>query len=469
MKRPKIVIIDDDTAIRNVLRESIKNPVKKETGIEFDVKEYSQCPENIDEITDANIYFIDFFLPGKKGDEIARELKEKGAQGERIMITGNLPEAIEQMSRLGKKSIFTAYSKDRADMLAAWYEVGGQELFPRLLSKPFETKKLIDIISDLRNKRRIQVPLSLGVIGLGRLGRETIERASDVSWINRIEVYSEFFNQNESKAYELYPKVIGAVATHKRLEGILESNPDVLFIATGTRSKITKREKMFAESAEKIFPVFKAVGRMEYLNPIINGSNPIEALVKLGHELGISPRQLIGQNVTDTLRTRRMLIEGPYLPERVDAYDIHLDVLGTHSQPLPIFSTATVRGKPLGDLTDYKKFREEFVKELTEIGKKIMIGAQTIGSYSDAPNAVMEMLEDLSNLAKRPRSCWSMYNNQTGFYVTSTPVDITYNGRPKIIPGKSPELDSWEKHELDNQNNQFNSQRSLVRKFLKSK
>lgn len=470
MKKPKVVIIDDDPLVRKTLKELFERRVRKETGIEYNIKTYEKCPEDVNEITDATLYLIDYFLPEKKGDEIAKTLMEKNAEGERVLITGNLPDAVQDMGELEKKGFFDKTSEDRAKTVEAWYNGGGTTLFPRLLTKPINSESLVSLVSKLRNERKIRAPLNIGIVGLGRFGREIIERATKGNWVSKINVHSDFFNLH-SKEYEEYSKVIGQITRHERLEELLESNPDVLFITKGVRSeRVIKRDKMFDESAKLLFPKLKIIRESKFKNPIIIGTNPVGPLIKLGQELGIDPRQLIGEGVTDTLRTRRLLAEGDYLPEKInDIYDIQINVLGTHAIPVPIFSTATIKGNPLVKIANYEEFRERFVQELRGIGKRIMKGANKIGSYSDAPDSAMEMAYDLATFSRTPRSCWMMYNDQTGFYVTNSPVEIEYNETPLIKQIKVEDLDSWEKNELRKQEKEFSIQRNKVRKFLKGK
>ncbi|MHA1703914.1 MAG: hypothetical protein ACTSWK_16785 [Promethearchaeota archaeon] len=469
MKKPEIVIIDDEPTARSFLKDAFKTIVRKETGIEFDVRAYDQCPKDIKEITNASILFIDYFLSGKNGQEIARELVESESQGERVMITGNPDEAIKKMVGSGKRAISRIFDTSiESKAIQAWQNFGGHELFPKIWGKPIDAKKLTDLVTELRDKQGIRIPLSLGVVGLGRLGRETVERASTAPWISQIGVFSEFLNDHPDE-YKMYPKIIGGdVTPHKRLEGLLESNPDILFIATGIRSEeIIPRNKMFEPTAERVYPILKTIRDSGYKNPIIIGSNPIEPLIKLAHDIGIDPRQLIGESVTDTLRTRRMLVEGSYLPKNgIRIYDIDIDVLGSHSRPVPIFSGATIKGKKI---ESYAEFREKFTRELRKMGGKIMRGARAIGSYSDAPNAVMEILWDFSTLSRRPRSCWSMYDFKTSYSVTNVPVDITYSDSPKLSIASPPELDDWERTELEKQERNSRTQRNSVEKFLRKK
>ena len=488
MKRPKIVIIDDEKTVASYIKEKIESTVIEETGIPFEVKTYSHCPEDISEITDASLFFIDFFMPQphKKGDEIARELKRLGAQGQRILITGSLPDVVEQLE-LGKKGFFERDSTDRAKALEAWYKVGGPELFPHLLTKPFESEDIQTVISNLRQNDGIMTPLNVGVVGLGKLGLGTLQELVKEPWISSVRAYTGFVNGSQ----EDYQKVLASldlpgeerakITTHSNLEELAQENPDVIVIATGEfntpyhqySDRTQLRERLFRKGLPKINQVLKAVKETNCQSLLAMESNPNGQFIHHAIEQEIDPTQLTSFS-PDTMRHVRTIYENlkrrhPELSEE----DINMMVEGDHMKGgTPVYEEATVKGQRLKVFEPRfvkRPFQTRLTKKSRDEGLNVMKSAVRYGhDYRGVPRKVKEGLREIAFLHASPR--YSIYAG-----LVSVPARFVYEADdgtfyPRVKPAHEDIKDFTEdQHVIRELKSDVKRIKREVRRWTKSK
>jgi malate/lactate dehydrogenase len=472
MKKPEVVIIDDSKTTIQAIANEIATNVKKLTNIGFKIKRYTSVPENIDKIKNANMYLIDYFLKGDMtGDDVARRLKEADSTGARVLITGKEHWNGDRGNGITGfvKELMGKNKSERRPFIEEQSHWIRENLFHDIVFKD-ETEEIGRSIDRLVKEGQITNPLRLGVVGLGRFGKETVKRAVEQPTISEVRIFSDYYLNNDPNAYKALNEVIGSDKIPdnppRRFEELLETRPDALFIASGLPFANTKtRYKLFMETAKKLYPYFEAISKSRYRNPIIMGPNPIEPLMRLAQETGICPFQLIGANVTDSVRARKLLAKGRYLPMDLREDSIKMDVLGSHQQPIPIFSGARIKEGRI-EQARYSEFRKRFTRRLRSMGKRVMKKAESIGSYGDAPQAVIEMLNDMAHMRRHPTSCWTIYDTKHGHYYTSVPVDIEYPSL-RMTSRELPELDEWERDQLEGQRNKnFRLQRRLAANFL---
>ena len=482
MEKPRVNIIDNSEAVQNSLKSDFEKRIKSATGIDWDVRIYNTCPDDIEELRGGHLNLIDYYLPdGLTGDVVARKMKDAGISGARVLLGGRESWSEQKKERSwyffgkgGSKPEESLSEEEAFKRGAEWIREG---LFQDIMIKPFKQDESSGVVQRLVKKDLIINPVSLGIVGLGRLGEAVMERSVEqpyVQSVKSVDVLSRYLYENDREKYYGYKEVINSdrlKGFHSSLEGLLETNPDILFIATGVRhnGKIPTRIEEFEQTAPKAYEIFNEIIKTCYDGMIVCASNPFEILMELGFRMGINNLKTVGMPVTDSVRTRKLLVKGlktrgPYLERKIEnPNDIQIDVIGSHEKPIPLFSTATVNETPITEYGDYTQFRDRFTMWLRGMGRRVMKGADRIGTYMDAPQAFMEMLSDIAHMRKRPKSCWTVYDyiNEDANYNRSIPVNAEYPSliiRPQHLHG----IDSWERRELKKQRyKNFKLQRRL--------
>ncbi len=316
---------------------------------------------------------------------------------------------------------------------------------------------------------------TLGVIGLGFLGLHCID--SDNKSLGRVDAYSPFYARSKEKRLQETYKNMGCVlgrynkedfVTHKTLDGVLKQSPNMLLIATSTQERpisFKSDAKEFLEQAEKIYPILQEIAR-NYQGLVIMGSTPVEYLLELARQTGIPVDQLIGNVANQTRGIQHSKFLADALGIRLQENKVQMDVLGAQKDPLFLFSSAKIDGKPL---PEYQHFRDKVTAKQArwarDCKKYTAEPFKSLGNM-EAIFGFHELTEDISNKRQRTRSCWSIYN---GDYFTAHPVKLDYTKQSiKVKAAEIPELDDWEKERAKKQKDKYSKrQLNLVKKFLK--
>ena len=453
MEKLKAVIIDGNDVSGEETKKAMDR-VSKNLGLGIDTKRYSK----LDDLERANLYIIEGVserYEGKgveKAEAIARKISKENPKSKRILIRKR-----------------QEYNPEMQEQRGLWNGIV-------LRNGEIDTKKLEQEVCRLREEGSFVAPIDMGIHGYGRFGREGLKSTLS-SPVRDIKLYSRHYIDHNPEGYR---KIKDAHSTDRikaqfTLDNLLESI-DVLFIATGLPfdPKRTRREE-FNGTARLIYPVLEKARDRDYQGLIIIGSNPTEDLLKLAQEMGIDPRQLVGESVTDSVRLRKLLAERFIHDPEITEKDINVRVLGSHQQSVPILSSATVHGRPITDYlnfpmkkySDFNDFRKGLTRILRRIRKKVMTGSKESGDfYSDAPRGFKEMIKDITCLKQVPRSCWSVYDSNNGYYFTNSVARIEYPSL-RVTPLKTYELDDLERKELEKQRDKNSrKQRKLVGDFL---
>ncbi len=465
MERPKIVIIDRDKEAGEKTKKEVEK-VSKRIGLEFETRKYSRLCD----LSKGHLYLIRSIPeirkeePIDKAEAIARRISEQNPKSRKILILGQ-----EEHEKTG-----SGESYETLESLQKREERVGK-LWDGVILKTkggLDIKKLEQNISKTREEGSFSTPINIGIMGYGRFGKGSLRKALSSSLVKEINLFSDHYSKKNPAGYKAikHTHLTDRINLHYNPESLVNTDSDLLFVATGLPFEaIGTREGLFRGTAEKVAPLFDAVVRENYKGLIIIGSNPIEPLLRLGQEMGIDPKQLVGESVTDTVRTRKLLSERYITDEEISEQEIPIYVLGTHQQPIPILSEIKKRS----DLdysqgySSFDEFRKGFIRILRRSGKRAMRGSEKSGDiYSDAPRGFMEMIKDITNLRRRAKSCWSVYDFNNGHYFTNSPVQLEYPSL-RVSPTKLLEIDDWEKQELEKQRNKnFKIQRKLAGRFL---
>ena len=150
MDRLKIIVCDDEVVQQRIIRALLE--------IQAELKFYAsgrECLLEKGELMDTDIFLLDIFMPELNGIDIARELKNMGAEGKIIFITGGndyITEAFEihAFSYIQKPVEYEKFAKVMHSVL-----------------KCLEKARYMDIVAD-REKRRIYLADIVYVETLGR-------------------------------------------------------------------------------------------------------------------------------------------------------------------------------------------------------------------------------------------------------------------------------------------------------------
>lgn len=157
MDRLKIIVCDDEVVQQRIIRALLEKYLK-ENEIQAELKFYAsgrECLLEKGELMDTDIFLLDIFMPELNGIDIARELKNMGAEGKIIFITGGndyITEAFEihAFSYIQKPVEYEKFAKVMHSVL-----------------KCLEKARYMDIVAD-REKRRIYLADIVYVETLGR-------------------------------------------------------------------------------------------------------------------------------------------------------------------------------------------------------------------------------------------------------------------------------------------------------------
>lgn len=96
-----IVIVEDDHNLRSLLEAYFKSTNQITQFVEAET-----CLANASQLSDADVFLIDFFLPEMNGIDLFRELRQIYPSKKMVLMTGHLsPEMAEEGLALGFDSL----------------------------------------------------------------------------------------------------------------------------------------------------------------------------------------------------------------------------------------------------------------------------------------------------------------------------------------------------------------------------
>ena len=133
----RIAICDDTKEDRDDLKQSLYR-LEQELGMEFDLVEY-ETPSSLLEYMLSNdfevydILFVDIYMPGFKGTDVVRLLREKGYDGHVVFVTTSTEFALESYSLQADGYLTKPYDYE-AFKAAIWRIIGVMEKLGRTIS-----------------------------------------------------------------------------------------------------------------------------------------------------------------------------------------------------------------------------------------------------------------------------------------------------------------------------------------------
>jgi len=449
MKQLKLVIIEDDSIVRELIVEALNKPRFFGEGFNIHAEGYEKMPP-LGKIKDAFLYILDKNIPfGKDGLKIAEELKDNGELGARIMMTGDSnPE-----TRLEDQMQAINYN-----LINKWIE------------KPIVPSRLKKLFLELRKERKFIQKVNVGIIGLGRFGKGLLTKLKDLPEVKDVNIFSNFAKENYSGILTLVGVLNQEkIKPHTSLESLVSAKPDILFLTTGQHlRKYTTREVLFSGALEKTTPIFRILREMNYSGLVCNVVNPVGPILQAAEFYGFDPQRLTGFS-PDTLRAKAEILKNiRKLSNKSFEDDIHLDVIGEHGKEIPLFGACLVNGKSLYKKYPYfRRLKRELIGSLRKAGLNTIKYAQEYGTdYEDAPNSLIDFVKDISHLQRNPSSCWYCYleNGVVGESKSAYlqwPVNVDYPDL-RVYRNDRFELKNLRKTELQEISRQITHQNQIV-------
>ncbi len=467
MRKPRAVIINETEDGKKQITELLNGIVKgggevqertsdgktenvkiKASGLDFDISsEEVQEPESLrsnSRLLGAQVYFIHEEKEDKTlAPRIAEALVERGAKSGMTLTTEGTTEEPYEVTRA-----------------QAGYKHFEGWLPKKETGKRFKISEVADKIDELRKTRKLVQPISIGIIGLGKLGRGCMVESSTSESISNVHVFSGFVQKGEGsyeeliRGQELPIRQAEKIIPHDNLEGIVGANPDVLVICTGKHKmnynvpnrQVLNRE-LFQTGLPKVIPVLEAIaGNNNFQGLIAMQSNPNGHLIKYvidpinpekGKDKGMGiPVQQITSFPPDSIRFAsevfRYLIENCPAAKVREIKGINLIAPGDHPSDggIPLYDEATVlldertgKTRPLLDM--FPELKDPQVQESVNT-KARSIGLTVVQTsekyerdYKGVPQRVIECLEDIS--------CFQQYSRYPIYSgLLTVPVQFVY-------------------------------------------
>ena len=205
MDRLKIIVCDDEVVQQRIIRALLEKYLK-ENEIQAELKFYAsgrECLLEKGELMDTDIFLLDIFMPELNGIDIARELKNMGAEGKIIFITGGndyITEAFEihAFSYIQKPVEYEKFAKVMHSVL-----------------KCLEKARYMDIIAD-REKRRIYLA---DIVYVETLGRRLLIHMKDEELETYLSVKSFMDEFGKSDFLQISRYVAGSIRRIQRNVG----------------------------------------------------------------------------------------------------------------------------------------------------------------------------------------------------------------------------------------------------------
>lgn len=477
MKPVRIATIDGDQSVLYFLKNTIEGKVAENLGIKINVETYQEPPENTSVLKGVSATFIDSNVGGISGKRIGEELKESGYGGKRVLMSSELKEYLGAVIKRG-------FLRNDIDVqkFNSWLNEQS-EVFSGFLSKPIPMKIIQGIISTFKKDSHLYSPQNPGIVGLGQLGKGTIDKLVAPSWVERIIVQSDYANgdvneiENALSPLDLTGEQRDKIVICSSFEKLLEENPDEIYFTTGEHnfpygdytSRYQLKRRLFRETMPKIDRFGEIILANGFKNPLIVQSNPQGEIMYVLKERGIEPYAISGFP-PDTVRFQSFLLDmlrinnPDFNPE-----DIELTVIGEHGKEIPLLTDCRVRTAPLTLI--YPEYHDPKVrKKSTRKGREkalemMKVAHITAFNYRGVPERNRECQERIAHLdSEMPYSIYSYDKKEDAFI--SVPTNVSYyplRFRPKT---QLEEL-TQDQYVLEEVRAQNNSQRRMAQAYLK--
>ena len=502
-KKPVAIVACEDAEEGERIVNSLNNKDSTEPRIDWKVK-LSQDRTNIGKGGQAYIATD----PDRDSSQykLARKMKKKAVPCARVLVTSK-EKLIDQYRTHTSwlRRVLTGRKVKKAPLLKRYFVDRGGERSPEKIDwgdfknwfrntssfhdivieddkHPLDSE-MGDAIEYARQGRKICQPLSIGVIGLGKLGRQAIHDLKAKPHIENVHAFSEFAKGNYEKL--IIPRIAFGKDErknfhfHDALEELVEANPDLIIVSTGEygvpyekyRRINTLTERLMKGSYPKVKKVLELLEEKKYNGCIFMESNPVGPLLQVAKRIGIDPSMLTSIS-PDLSRHKTLLLEilsgaKPWeyeeimkeiMPEMsatmakevkrksqrieygerkkdLQYSDINLRVIGEHGKEIPLLREAKVRCKPLVEVfpefNEYE-YRRAFTNEGRHIGLNLMQVAEDLGdNYGGTPDEIVEQIENFAFLGGTIPSAYSYFAGADCFI--GAPSIIEYPLRIKSV------------------------------------
>lgn len=432
MKRPVAVIASKNQK----LRENIANVCDNlDCGIDFEVKTYEDR-EKLGNLPGSQVYVATSLNPDSNQQVLARKLRDENVGCARILVT-TTKKLLEQHKRFQKASLisnYEAYQKEKKSEQVNWvdFKTWFRENYPTFhdIAIDGDSNPLQDevqaAIERIRQRKLIIVPLSIGIVGLGKLGRQLCYDLKSKPFAKEVHAFTNWV-KGDYDGSDIIPRLAFAenqrskFTFHQRLEGLVEAMPDVLIISTGEYGiaydgyhKIKDlTERLMQGAYPKVRTILQAIKDKDYNGTICMESNSTGALLQVAKRMGIDPSMLTSitpdMSRHKTLLLEKLLKKDPSLKYQ----DIDLIVIGEHGKEIPILREARVKGRLLTEVhPEFKDslYRDAFILEAREIGLKGVKASEKLGdNYGGIPEIIINNLESFAHFQRRIPSAYSYF------------------------------------------------------------
>jgi malate/lactate dehydrogenase/CheY-like chemotaxis protein len=443
MFKLRVAVLED----HDIFRNTVSNIIREKGHY---VEAFSSPPDlNSLREFDLALFDIDLGRGKETGIEFGKRVKEK---------LSNLPILIMTMHD-AQDYLFNYAVEQNFD---GWIPKSGIEVPGK--KRRFD-ELLFDKIDYLGKIKKLKIPMDFGLIGLGNIGKRTLEWAVDSEFIKKISIYSKYNNNLDSynsiiDSFEL----IGLeerndyAVFHKSLEELFSTSPDILAITTGPKyiPGRTRIEEL-TYAAPMVYPILKKIAELNYQGSVLISSNPVEIFMEMGRQMGLSELNMVGVS-PDPIRTRKLTQK--YERERGE---VNILTAGCHGPTVfPLLSSSTIRGE---SLKGYLTYREKLTEKLSEMGKRSMDAKEETGMNIGVSSALKEIITSLSTMREN-LSSYSRWDPKREYF-TEGPIQVYPSLTFKA--NEYPSMDEWEEKKLEKDiAANSNLQKTLARDFLKS-
>lgn len=426
MRKPRAVIINETpegkenltTLLKGLIKtggkaQALVDGVKQEvdiegSGLDFEIIDEDNVSVPLrknSKLLPGTIYFIreDPKNP-KLESQIAKELTEKGADNAKVLTTERLKPYAETTTAEGHEH-FSGWIPKRGGI--------------------FDVGEVSRKVEELRKDEKLSQRVTLGVIGLGKLGRQILSVFKSQSHIASVHAFSEFAKNDYEK--EIIPRMAfegdqrRKFHFHGNLEAVIQANPDQLVISTGEfRVPYDNYDKirdltgrLMVGAYPKVRRILQAVKDAGYNGTILMEANPTGALLQVAKRMGIDP-SILTSITPDMSRHKTLLLEKLSAEDPSLQYsDIDLTVIGEHGKEIPLLREARVRGELLTNVfPEFKKasYRMDFINEAREIGLRgIKISEKLGDNYGGTPDKIVEYIKHFASFGRTIPSAYSYF------------------------------------------------------------